>query len=62
MKPIVDQDKCTGCGTCIALCSQTFEFSENGKSRVIDEAGCKKGCDCQQAVDSCPTQAIRLEE
>ncbi|MBL7021898.1 ferredoxin [Patescibacteria group bacterium] len=61
MKPAVDKDKCTGCGTCMALCPKVFEFDDDGKSRVIDESGCAKGCDCQQAVDSCPTQAISLK-
>ena len=62
MKPVVDLDKCTGCGTCMALCPQTFEFNSDGKSRVVDELGCQKGCDCQQAVDSCPVGAISLQE
>jgi len=61
MKPIVDKNKCTGCGTCMALCSEVFEFDLDGKSKVIDDNGCQKGCDCQQAVDSCPNQAITLE-
>ncbi|PJC02147.1 MAG: ferredoxin [Candidatus Komeilibacteria bacterium CG_4_9_14_0_8_um_filter_36_9] len=61
-KPAVDQNKCTGCGTCIALCSEVFEFNDEGKSHVIDEKGCGHGCDCQQAVDSCPVGAISLSE
>jgi ferredoxin len=53
----VDQEKCTGCGTCVALCPEVFELDENGKSRVKNVAACEK-CDCQNAIDSCPVQAI----
>ncbi|PIZ99880.1 MAG: ferredoxin [Candidatus Komeilibacteria bacterium CG_4_10_14_0_2_um_filter_37_10] len=58
----VDQDKCIGCGTCIALCSEVFEYADNGKARVVNEKGCGVKCDCQQAVDSCPVGAISTQE
>jgi ferredoxin len=58
-KPIVNEDLCIGCGTCESLCSNVFKI-ENGKSHVVtEECG---DCDLQEAVDSCPVNAISIEE
>lgn len=63
MKPKVDQEKCTGCGTCVALCPDLFEIREDGKAHVIEGKDCTTGqCDCQATVDSCPSEAISLGE
>jgi len=59
-KPKVDQEKCIGCGMCASLCPKVFKIMEDGKSHVISE-DCKE-CDCQQAVENCPVNAISLEE
>lgn len=58
-KPVVNHDLCIGCGTCESLCPTCFKM-EDGKSHVIAE-GCAD-CDVQEAVDSCPVNAISLEE
>ena len=39
-----------------------FGWDEEEKSQVIDPKGCPKKCDCQQAVEDCPVDAITLEE
>jgi len=54
----VNQETCIGCGTCAALCPQTFKINDGGKSEVInqDDAECAKG-----AAASCPVQAITVE-
>ncbi|HBI33984.1 MAG TPA: ferredoxin [Candidatus Moranbacteria bacterium] len=58
-KPVVNEDLCIGCGTCESLCPTAFKM-ENGKSHVIvEQCG---DCDCQETVDSCPVNAISLEE
>jgi len=59
-KPKVNQDICIGCGTCEALCPEMFKV-ENGKSQVIGEDCEKAGCDCNEAVTSCPVSAISIE-
>ncbi len=57
-KAKVNEDLCIGCGACESLCPGVFKL-ENGKSHVIaDSCG---DCDCQEAVDSCPANAISLE-
>ncbi len=59
--PRVDKDLCISCATCINLCPDVFQFGDDGKSEVINQEGCN-GCDCQEAADSCPADAIILEE
>ncbi|MBU0706804.1 ferredoxin [Patescibacteria group bacterium] len=63
MKINIDKEKCTGCGTCVALYPQVFTLDSDGKSKVVDQKSCETGeCDCQVAVDSCPSQAISLKK
>jgi ferredoxin len=58
-KPIVDQNKCTGCGTCMALCPEVFELGPEGLSKVkeLDDYDVFPIQDC---IDSCPSQAISV--
>lgn len=56
MKITVDQELCSGCGTCEALCPACFKL-KNGKSTVVGEGDCAK-----QAEESCPEGAITVTE
>ncbi|MEA2066251.1 MAG: ferredoxin [Thermotogota bacterium] len=59
MKVYVDKDACIGCGVCEGLCPEVFEMTDDGKAQAKvpeTEAAC-----VQDAADSCPTQAIKLE-
>ena len=58
-KPLVDWDACIGCGACVELCPQVFELRDE-KAWVIAEDRCDT-CNCQEAADSCPVQAICFE-
>ncbi|MFH1207113.1 MAG: ferredoxin [Patescibacteria group bacterium] len=60
-KPKVDEEKCSGCGTCAALCPEAFELSLEGKSQVRPLAS-YDGLLVQDAIDSCPTGSISFEE
>jgi len=58
--PFVDEDLCIGCGHCVELCPQVFEL-DNEKSQVIGPDKCGT-CKCQEAIDTCPVQAISWSE
>lgn len=52
----VDQNKCIGCGACVAICPDMFEIGSNGKSHVKNP---KAKCNVKEAVDGCPVGAIK---
>ena len=55
--PRVDPDLCIGCGLCVTTCPDVFALADDGKSYVQNPSGCAK-CNCQEAIDSCPSHAI----
>jgi len=62
MKANVNPDKCIGCGSCQAICSDVFEIQDDGLAHVIvDEVPNELEADVQDAADSCPTDAIEVE-
>lgn len=60
-KPVVDPDACTGCGSCVEVCPEVFEMGPDELAYVIAEDKCDT-CDCQEAADICPSEAITIEE
>jgi len=60
-KPVVDRDSCTGCGLCPDIASSTFELDDDGIATVIDPEGDDEDT-IQEAIDSCPVEAISWEE
>jgi len=60
-KPIIDYDACEGCGTCVELCPEVFEMDDNEKAYVKAEDKCDT-CDCEEAANTCPVEAITFEE
>lgn len=58
----VDEDKCIGCGLCINLCPEVFEFNKNNKSQVKAGADLEKNKECiKESIQSCPVVVISGE-
>lgn len=62
MKVVVDTDRCGGHGLCEAIAPDYFEVQGDGVVQVlrpdIDDADLT---DIEDAVASCPTEALRIE-
>jgi adenylylsulfate reductase subunit B len=59
MPPIIDKDKCNGCGRCVEICpTDVFFGSEKKKIPVVtypDQCWHENAC-----VRECPKEAIKL--
>lgn len=63
MNAIVDRDACIGCGLCNTICPEVFEMDDEDIAIVIAEPVPEENEACaQEATDSCPTDAISIEE
>jgi ferredoxin len=60
-KPVVDADACTGCGLCEQIAPGTFVVNDDGVAEVKDPEGDDNDA-IQEAIDSCPQEAIAWEE
>jgi ferredoxin len=58
-KPVVNSDLCTGCETCVSLCPDVFEMQ--GEIAFASNPDKCDTCNCQEAVDTCPVEAIGWE-
>jgi len=53
----VDEEKCTGCETCVAECpSEAISIAADKASVDIEEC-----VDCGVCVDACPEEAIAMD-
>ena len=55
----VDQTKCVGCGACVAIAPNNFDFDDEGLSKVISSEVTEE---VRDAVESSPFSAISIEE
>lgn len=58
MKLKVDQEKCIGCGACVAIAPENFDFDDEGLSKVINDEVTEKA---KSAEEACPVYAISIE-
>ena len=60
MKVNVIQDKCIGCGNCVALTEgQIFDFNEEGLAETITDIIPEDMKEtAKDAINQCPTEAI----
>ena len=61
MKFYVDPDLCIACGACISLCSEVYDWDDDGKAKAIEgdvPAGIEDSA--TEGMESCPTEAIKI--
>lgn len=62
MKISLDEEKCIGCGTCVAMAPNTFKFKDNGKAEVVVEVGAEGEEEgITASIAACPVQVIKME-
>ncbi|MDI7260687.1 MAG: 4Fe-4S binding protein [Thermodesulfobacteriota bacterium] len=59
MYPVVDPEKCKGCGNCAEICPGEIYEIEAGKSSPIQPEDC---IECWACVNQWTTESIRLRE
>jgi NAD-dependent dihydropyrimidine dehydrogenase PreA subunit len=57
--PIVDADKCIGCGECVDVCPVEVYEMQDGKSQAANPEDC---LGCESCVEVCEQSAIIIEE
>ncbi|MBN1756569.1 ferredoxin [bacterium] len=62
MRVKVDEDLCISCGVCIEICPDVFEETDEGKTVAAHPENCETSECCEEAAESCPTEAIIIEE
>lgn len=63
MRVVVDHGKCTGLGLCESIAPEFFEVQDDGSLELLRKEGdeSERGA-LEEAVRSCPTEALRLED
>jgi NAD-dependent dihydropyrimidine dehydrogenase PreA subunit len=56
-KPIIDNSKCTNCGTCVGICPMKV-FEKGEKAAVVKKPEACVGCRACEA--QCPEDAIKV--
>ena len=57
MLPIVDREKCTGCGACIEFCPEEAIIMKDGKAYITIDC-----IECGGCAGECETDAISFED
>ena len=56
-KLFVNHEACIGCGACVAIDKDHFDFNDDGLSEVISDQNIDTE-EAKNAISSCPTNAI----
>jgi ferredoxin len=62
MKAVVDKKTCIGCGLCADECSAVFKMGEDVAVVIVNEVPADAVEDCKEAAQSCPVEAIKLQD
>lgn len=58
----VDKETCIACGQCASIAEKAFEMSKEGPSQVKADWKQEDEKNIKEAAESCPVNAIDLEE
>jgi ferredoxin len=61
MKAIVDHDTCIACGLCEETCPEVFKVNDTAEVKA-DPVPSDLEDSCREAAESCPVDAIAIEE
>ena len=62
MKAIVDQEACIGCRLCAEVCPEVFEMADDIAKVIVPEIPADALERAKDSSDSCPVDAISIEE
>lgn len=62
MKVVVDEETCIGCGLCAETCPEVFEMDDDKATVKVEEVPEDVIESCKEAVETCPVEAIQMEE
>jgi ferredoxin len=62
MKVKIDPELCTGDEICVQLCPDVFEMQDDKAVVIMDDIPEDLQDSVREAVDSCPSEAIIIEE
>jgi ferredoxin len=63
MNAHVDKDTCIGCGLCPSISPEVFEMQDDGKAgEIVDSVPETAQDSAKEAAESCPVNAILVEE
>lgn len=62
MRATIDENTCSGCGLCEEICPAVFELADDVAKVKLDPVPADQEAGCREAADSCPVEAITLEE
>ncbi len=62
MKVRVDEEACVGDETCVEICPEIFEMQGDVAVAKMEEVPVELEGSCKEAAESCPVEAILIDE
>ena len=62
LKASIDESACNGCGLCETMCPEVFALNAKTAIVTVEEVPNEAEAACQDVAESCPMEAVTLEE